>query len=62
MFRRTVATALSTEAGVDLAAELLGHTDPRITLQHYIRRNETVNPATAQLLDRVFARNDEAEE
>jgi len=28
MFRRTVATALSTEAGVDLAAELLGHTDP----------------------------------
>ena len=54
--------ALSTEAGVYLAAELLGHTDPRITLQHYIRRNETVNPATAQLLDRVFARNDEAEE
>lgn len=54
MFRRTVATAISNEAGVDLAAELLGHTDPAITVQHYIRRNEMVNPKTAELLDRAF--------
>lgn len=54
MFRRTVATAINDQAGVDLAAELLGHTDPRITIQHYIRRNEMVNPVTAEMLDRVF--------
>ncbi|QBE48455.1 tyrosine-type recombinase/integrase [Leucobacter triazinivorans] len=54
MFRRTVATAINEQAGVDLAAELLGHTDPRITIQHYIRRNEMVNPVTAEMLDRVF--------
>lgn len=54
MFRRTVATAISNEAGVDLAAELLGHTDPSITIQHYIRRNELVNPKTAEMLDRAF--------
>jgi len=54
MFRRTVATAINDHAGVELAAELLGHTDPRITVQHYIRRSEMVNPRTAELLDRVF--------
>lgn len=48
MFRRTVATAINEQAGVDLAAELLGHTDPKITIQHYIRRNEMVNPVTAE--------------
>ena len=58
MFRRTVATAINAEAGVDLAAELLGHSDPKITLQHYIRRNEMVNPATAEMLDRLFAKDE----
>ena len=56
MFRRTVATAINEQAGVDLAAELLGHTDPKITIQHYIRRNEMVNPVTAEMLDRVFGK------
>ena len=56
LFRRTVATAVHELAGVDLAAELLGHTDPKITIQHYIRRNEMVNPATAALLERAFAK------
>ncbi|MCO4263756.1 tyrosine-type recombinase/integrase [Pseudarthrobacter sp. MDT3-26] len=51
-FRRAVATAINEQAGVDLAAELLGHTDPKITLQHYIR----VNPTTASLLERAFAK------
>ncbi len=54
MFRRTVATAVHAHAGVDLAAELLGHADPRITVQHYIRRNEMVNPATADILEHAF--------
>ena len=57
MFRRTVATAINEHAGVELAAELLGHTDPKITVQHYIRRSEMVNPATAELLDRAFAKD-----
>jgi integrase len=56
-FRRTVATAINELAGVELAAELLGHTDPRITIQHYIRRNEMVNPATADMLERAFAKD-----
>lgn len=34
-FCRTVATAVNEEAGVNLAAELLGHSDPKITTDHY---------------------------
>lgn len=55
MFRRTVATVINDNASVNLAAELLGHTDPKVTLQHYIRRNELVNPLTAELLDDAFS-------
>jgi integrase len=51
---RTVATAVHAHAGVDLAAELLGHADPRITAQHYIRRNEMVNPTTVDILEQAF--------
>ncbi|MFF2368944.1 tyrosine-type recombinase/integrase [Agromyces sp. NPDC058110] len=58
MFRRTVATAVNDSASVELAAELLGHTDTKITVQHYIRRREMVNPATAELLERAFHRDD----
>lgn len=53
-FRRTVATAINESAGVELASQLLGHTDPAITIKHYIRRNETVDPTTAGLLERAF--------
>ncbi|MET4639561.1 tyrosine-type recombinase/integrase [Mycetocola sp. 2940] len=59
MFRRTVATAVNTNASIELASELLGHTDTKITVQHYIQRSEMVNPATAALLDRAFAKDDE---
>ncbi|WP_166880636.1 site-specific integrase [Salinibacterium sp. ZJ450] len=62
LFRRTVATVINELAGVDLAAELLGHTDPKITIQHYIRRNEMVSPITAELLDRVLAKEKLSEE
>jgi integrase len=54
MFRRSVATAVNETANVELAAELLGHVDPRITVQHYIRRNEMVNPITATILEKAF--------
>jgi integrase len=56
-FRRTVATAIFEKSDVDLAAELLGHTDSKITIQHYIRRSEMVNPVTADLLEKTFAPN-----
>ncbi|MGC3956270.1 MAG: tyrosine-type recombinase/integrase [Propionicimonas sp.] len=59
MFRRSVATAINEHAGVELAAELLGHTDPKITIQHYIRRKQMVNPVTAEVLERAFAKDDE---
>lgn len=57
MFRRTVATAINEQGGVELAAELLGHTDPKITIQHYVRRSEMVNPVTAELLERAFSKD-----
>ncbi|MGW9631820.1 tyrosine-type recombinase/integrase [Agromyces sp. NPDC055520] len=59
LFRRTVATAVNDNASVELAAELLGHTDTKITVQHYIQRREQVNPATAELLERAFRRDED---
>lgn len=53
-FRRTGATAINKAGGIDLAAELLGHTDSRITAQHYIVRDDLVNPATARMLEERF--------
>jgi integrase len=55
MFRRTVATIINEQASLNLAAELLGHTDPKVTVEHYIARNEHVNPLTAELLDATLA-------
>jgi integrase len=59
LFRRTVATAVNDNASVELAAELLGHTDTRITVMHYIQRRELVNPETAALLDRAFKKDED---
>lgn len=50
-FRRTVATVIDRAGGVELAAEMLGHTSSRITVQHYIERLETVDPVTARILE-----------
>lgn len=50
-FRRTVATILDRASGADLAADMLGHTSSKITKQHYIEPDETVNPATAEILE-----------
>ena len=55
-FRRTAATAINEIGGLQLASELLGHSDPSITREHYIRRNETVNPVTAEFLEQAFGR------
>lgn len=62
MIRRTVATEVNQQANVDLAAELLGHTDPKITIRHYIKRSELVNPVTADLLDNMFAPGSQRDE
>ena len=48
-FRRTVATFLDRASGADLAAEMLGHTSPKITREHYIQPDENVNPVTAEI-------------
>jgi integrase len=58
MFRRTVSTAVNDNASIELAAELLGDTDTRVTVMHQIQRGEMVNPATAALLDRAFTREE----
>ncbi len=50
-FRRTVATVIDREAGLDLAAELLGHTSTAITKLHYIQPDERVDPRTAAILE-----------
>lgn len=59
MFRRTVATVINEQASLNLASELLGHSDSKVTIEHYIQRNEQVNPLTAELLDQAFARSDD---
>ena len=55
-FRRTAATAINEIGGLQLASELLGHSDPAITREYYIRRNETVNPITADFLEQAFGK------
>jgi len=51
---RSVATVVNDQTSVNLAAELLGHTDARVTIQYCTRRSEHVNPLTAELLDDVL--------
>ncbi len=55
-FRRTVATVLDRASGADLAAEMLGHTSSKITKQHYIEPDETVDPVTAEILESLAPR------
>lgn len=57
MVRRNVATAINEQVGAEFAAELLRHTDPKITIQHDSHRNEMVDPVAAETLDRVFAKD-----
>jgi integrase len=50
-FRRTVATTIHREGGVDLAAALLGHSSREITIEHYIEKADLVDPRTAEALE-----------
>jgi hypothetical protein len=47
---------LDRASGPDLAAELLGHTSSKITKQHYIEPDETVDPVTAEILESLAPR------
>lgn len=50
-FRRTVATTIDREAGIDLASAMLGHSSRSITEEHYIEKSDLVDPRTAQVLE-----------
>jgi integrase len=55
----TVATAVNNNASIELAAEIFGHADTRVTVMYYVQRNEFVNPATAAHLDRASAKDED---
>lgn len=56
-FRRTGATLLTNELGIETAADVLGHTSTKTTKEHYAEPDRTVNPIPAAVLER-FAPND----
>ncbi|NDK91765.1 site-specific integrase [Gordonia desulfuricans] len=51
-FRKTVATILADEVGMEAAAEQLGHTSPEITRRHYVQRKK-VTGDVRHVLDRL---------
>jgi len=51
--RRTVGTLLAHEAGLDVARDVLGHSDPSITFQAYVGTRPTA-PDVRNLLDLFF--------
>ena len=53
-FRCAVVTAINAAAGIELAAELFGHTDSRITWMHYVLRDEVLDASTATHLEEAF--------
>jgi len=57
--RRTVGTLLTHEAGVDVARDLLGHSDPSVTFQHYTGPRR-IAPDVRHLLDRFFVPDEAA--
>jgi integrase len=58
-FRRTLTTVLDRAGGAGLAAEMLGHTLSKITMEHDIESDDTVNPATAEILELLAPRERE---
>lgn len=53
--RKAVAAAVSHTAGVEVARDLLGHSDIAITEGHYARRPELIVEVAADALDEVYA-------
>lgn len=52
-FRRTGATLLMNELGIETAADVLGHTSTKTTKEHYAEPNRAVNPIPAAILERL---------
>lgn len=55
-FRRTGATLLANEVGIEIAADVLGHTSTSTTREHYAEPDRSVNPMTATVLQRLAPR------
>lgn len=53
--RKAVAAAVSDTAGVEVARDLLGHSDAAITEGHYAKRPDLIVEVAADVLDEVFA-------
>jgi len=53
--RKAVAAAVSDKAGIEVARDLLGHSDASITEGHYAKRPELIVEVAADALDEVFA-------
>lgn len=53
VLRRTVATHLAHEAGIETAREVLGHADTSVTWRHYVAAR-TIAPDVRELLDQFF--------
>ncbi|WP_148275423.1 hypothetical protein [Gordonia polyisoprenivorans] len=51
-FRKTVATILADETGMEAAAEQLGHTSPENTRRHYVQRKK-ITGDVRRVLDRL---------
>lgn len=56
LFRRTLATMLANEAGVDRAKEQLGHASITTTERHYVMPPRIVGGVAAKLMDEAFGR------
>ncbi|WP_413320379.1 tyrosine-type recombinase/integrase [Agrococcus sp. 1P02AA] len=61
LLRRTLATMIANEAGVDRAKEQLGHASVTTTERHYITPPRLVGEHTADLIDSMFDVLDAAE-
>ena len=56
-FRRTGATLLANDVGIQTAADVLGHTSTATTKEHYAEPDRSVNPMTATVLQRLALRS-----
>lgn len=61
LLRRTLATMIANEAGVDRAKEQLGHASVTTTERHYITPPRLVGEHTVELIDSIFGDGDTAE-
>lgn len=52
-FRRTGATLLVQAAGIDAAADVLGHSSPQTTREHYVEPDRSADPVSAHVLEQL---------